>query len=393
MPKQENKPITVLAESLVWARERNGMDLPSAASKLGWKIDELVAVEHGDRALTAPQIRKAADVYQVSPAVFFLPEAPSDRFKAPQDFRSLAGTSRGTFSPTLIRQIDRVHSQIRYLQELQSYRVIRPSFAPIEIKVSDGIEATAQRVLEWVLGQILDLDSLRRNRPAFLARWISIVEERGVLVTQVSRIDLEELRGCCFWDPAFPVIILNGADSHRGRLFTLLHELIHILLRVDVIINGFQSRDETEIFCNGVAAAVLVPRIEILELTSVRNASTSTTWELDQLAEVANNFGVSREAINRRLYTLGRQSRISFEKNQSILRASYSKSKGGNDDSDGGPAQDVMLLRNLGRPYVKAVLAARERGLITELAAADYLFSKARWTSELEKRLAKEARR
>jgi Zn-dependent peptidase ImmA (M78 family) len=64
-----------------------------------------------------------------------------------------------------------------------------------------------------------------------LNAWIGQIEERGILVTQMSDVSIEEARGFSIGRYPLPVIAINGAETSRGKLFTLLHEVVHILLR------------------------------------------------------------------------------------------------------------------------------------------------------------------
>ena len=51
-----------------------------------------------------------------------------------------------------------------------------------------------------------------------------------MLVFQTDEVGLEEMRGTSVAHGPLPVIVLNNTDAPHGRLFTLLHEFIHILL-------------------------------------------------------------------------------------------------------------------------------------------------------------------
>lgn len=52
------------------------------------------------------------------------------------------------------------------------------------------------------------------------------------------------------------LIFINGADAPAGRLFTLVHELVHIFLGQDGLDDG------NEAFCNRIAARFLVPQTD-----------------------------------------------------------------------------------------------------------------------------------
>src|SRR5205814_551561 len=100
---------------------------------------------------------------------------------------------------------------------------------------------------------------LRRltDKNQMLSAWIEAIESKGILVAQMSRVPVEEVRGFCIAQHPFPMIVLNGGDSQSARLFTLAHELIHVFNHQDSVCNDPYADSSTESYCNAVAAAVL----------------------------------------------------------------------------------------------------------------------------------------
>jgi len=60
--------------------------------------------------------------------------------------------------------------------------------------------------------------------------WIAAFERSGVLVFQTGDVSLDEMRGFSLNERVLPVIVLNAKDSQRGRVFTMMHELVHVAL-------------------------------------------------------------------------------------------------------------------------------------------------------------------
>ena len=71
---------------------------------------------------------------------------------------------------------------------------------------------------------------------------------------------LDEMRGLCIFHDKIPIIILNGKDTPNGRIFSLFHELTHLLLAESAICG-----DDVEIFCNSVAGEFLVPESDLIQ--------------------------------------------------------------------------------------------------------------------------------
>jgi len=60
--------------------------------------------------------------------------------------------------------------------------------------------------------------------------WKNAIEEQGVLVMHLSRVELREVRGIAIAEGTFPLIAVNGKDPPYGRVFTLIHEFVHLML-------------------------------------------------------------------------------------------------------------------------------------------------------------------
>ena len=143
---------------------------------------------------------------------------------------------------------------------------------------------------------------------------MSAIEASGVLVlaTRGGKVAVDEMRGMSLYFDVLPVIVLNGSDYPRPRLFSLLHEFTHLVLHTeglcDVVTDDRPPTADRslEARCNAIAAAVLMPAAEVRARPEViaRN-DIPASWDYDSLRPVAAHFGVSAEAFLRRLSTLG----------------------------------------------------------------------------------------
>src|SRR5260370_7939774 len=77
---------------------------------------------------------------------------------------------------------------------------------------------------------------------------------------------------------------------------------------------------QTEVFCNAVAAAALVPLDALLADHLVAPHSSPREWSNDELSTIARNFGVSQHVILRRLLTAGRTTQDFYASRQAIWR-------------------------------------------------------------------------
>jgi Zn-dependent peptidase ImmA (M78 family) len=171
-----------------------------------------------------------------------------------------------------------------------------------------------------------------------------------------------------------PVIMLNGADAPRGRLFSLLHEYVHLLLHTEGLcdvstdLRATSENRQFEARCNAIAAEILMPSASVLALPAVIEHRPDEPWKLHELLVAARPFGVSAESFLRRLVTLGKATLSEYQ----TFRATQ---------APGGPTREKVSggsfyynkARDLGKGYVRTVAGAHSRALIDSSTAAEYL--------------------
>jgi Zn-dependent peptidase ImmA (M78 family) len=137
-----------------------------------------------------------------------------------------------------------------------------------------------------------------------------------------------------------------------------------------------------EAFCNAVAGHVLVPAEALLKALPRQGVQE---WTMEELADLARQFSVSRYVILRRLLTVGHTTPAHYctisAKLDEEQQQARDKSRG---KSAGGPPPSVMAVRNLGRPFVRLVLDAYAQDRIALATASDYLGVKIRHLSRIE---------
>lgn len=373
------------AKLLEWARETAGYSVEAAAAKLGIKAEKLEAIEHGDPQPSFAQLKKAADIYKRPLAVFFLPQAP-ERQTAVHDFRLQPGVSQRPYAPRLNAEIRQ--ARLRREDAFELAREIEQEIPAFQHRASmdESPEAVAARARKFLDITLEKQFAIRRNEDALKA-WKAAVEAQSVLVFETSRIPQEEMRGVSLPTDVLPIVILNGGDAHAGRIFTLLHELTHLLLRQGGVCDMAPIEDGTpdarvEAFCNAVAGNILVPADALLGVLPLQGVHT---WTMEELDHLARHFSVSRYVILRRLLTVGRTTPVHYRAVSAQLdqeqQQARDKPRG---ESAGGPPPSVMAVRNLGRPFVRLVLDAYAQDRIALATASDYLGVKIRHLRRIE---------
>lgn len=363
---------------LAWARDSIGYSLEEAAVKIGAAggVDRLEAWERGEDAPTVPQLRKIAQVYRRPLAVFFLPEPPKD-FMALRDFRRIPGPDVRHWSPNLRSAVIRAGEQREALRELAEISGEEPVSLPT-IEFTEDVEILASRIRK-LIGISLEEQVSWREPYVALKSWIAAVEETGVLVLQTQKIAVEEMRGFALSEDPIAVVVLNGGDSRRGRIFTLVHELVHVVLHSSGVCDLFpierdrNDNDRTESFCNRVAAAVLLPKDAFLTDRLVADPR-GEEWDNLLLGQLQDRYSVSREVVLRRLLSLERTTYDFYQRRRQVFIDEY---RGLKEEKKKGRKPQIspyrLKVRDLGRPYVELALDAYRGRIISTSEAADYL--------------------
>lgn len=346
--------------------------MEQAAAKVDVEDAVLRSWERGDSAPSLVQLRKLGEVYKRPIGVFFLPEPPKT-FDAQREFRRLPGLVPGKEPPELRLALRWALFRRETARELFDLVGERPPELTAALHPRmDGEEAGSS--VRALLGIAWQTQTGWRGEHDALRAWRNAVEAQGVLVFQTSGIALETLRATCIPDLPWPVILLNAKDAPYGRVFSLLHEFVHILLHAGghqtSRMQGARSPEEEplEVAANAYAAAALLPAKEFLEVaTRYRRA---TDGDDETLRLLAQRVGVSPETVLRRLVTLRQASHDLYQRKRTEWANRPWPSKTA---AAGAIPMEIKTLAGDGRSYTRLVMAAYDQRLISTSAASDYL--------------------
>jgi Zn-dependent peptidase ImmA (M78 family) len=353
---------------LRWAREACALDVATAAAKIGVKAERLAAWESDPGAApTMSQLRKAGDVYRRAVTFFFLDERPRAA-TAPKDFRRLELRREEHLSPELLNAIREAEAKREAALDIYADMEEEPPRFDLSIRPHDDPEQAATQLLGKLNVTLGDRERWRNDYDALRA-WKTAAEARGVLVMQVSRIPLDEMRGCSLALFPLPVILLNSSDSALGRAFTLLHELTHLARSESALCDTDEPTprrgdiESIEAFCNHVAGAVMVPRDSLLTDARVQAANQRSEWSDTVLKQFRNHYCASREVVLRRLLIFGKTSRDFYQRKRAEFQREYARFRS---EQAGGfvPVHRKVLLGN-GRLLTGLVLDAYDSRMIT----------------------------
>ncbi|TFG25585.1 MAG: ImmA/IrrE family metallo-endopeptidase [Promethearchaeota archaeon] len=287
---------------LKWARKQCGFTYEEAAgSYVNHK--KLQKVEKGVDFLTFNQFINLANKYGRPPSFFYLDHIPKKALI--KDFRT-SSSQEVKYTPKLIKNIIKVKEKRNFAIEYKFYDKQYDYSYVDSITLNSNIIDVADQILE-LLKINLKIRLSWKDKYYALKEWIKAIERIGILVFQLSNINTEEMRAFSISEIPYPVIALNRGDSPFGRIFSLIHELCHIMLKeggLCIYEHPNEEHYEIEKFCNAVAGEFLVPEKSLLNQSFILKHKTSEVWDNNELNKLSKIYWVSNEVILRRLLTL-----------------------------------------------------------------------------------------
>ncbi|MCF2137865.1 MAG: XRE family transcriptional regulator [Candidatus Thorarchaeota archaeon] len=277
--------IRISPEIMAVLRNKCGYTVEEIAKKLRIPVEKLEEMEASKRNYTWSQIKKLADIYKVPLIIFFsekiddVPSVPDYRINRDKQLKSgvFLAIRRANFLSDEISRISNIESTIPTFEDMPPdelairFRAFLEPEPPTTKSTSEILEYY-KNLLEKRLQIIIIEYPLKAND----VRAFSIL----------SRVSL---------------IVLNESDRPQVRLFSLFHEVAHLLLRKHGIcsIDPTHEIDATEKYCNKFAAEFLVPTAKITD--SIADKEYFVDQEITKLAR---KYHVSTQVMMLKLLNL-----------------------------------------------------------------------------------------
>lgn len=366
---------------ITWARERNRLTIEDLAGLMKKQPGEIRKWEAGTESPSYANLEALSYRHLKIPlALFFFPEPPSiedpvTKFRRLPDYefkristdtmqmmRIAQGyqesliefASNGTNSPTLLHNLS--HSRMNVHQ--------------LAVKTREVLGITIKKQIAF-----------RSSEDAF-KHWRHSLEETGIFTFKDS-IEDKFISGFCLLHKAFPIIFINNSNSFTRQIFTLIHELGHILFEIHGVtdvderyIEHMNQKDKAlEVKCNQYAAEVLVPA-ESFEKDIVIFKDKGP----DSIPKIAEKYSVSKEVIlrrllDRKLVTEDYCNKKAEEWNQEYLRAKTT-TPGGN--------YYLTKLSYLGSGFTQLAFGIYHQGRLSKTQLANHLNVNSRNLDKLE---------
>ena len=368
---------------LRWARETAGLSVEDVAGKLGRKTidaETVSAWEAGNGSPSYPQLETLAHVIYRRPlAVFFFPVVPHE--ETPQtEFRTLPDAVIDALPPGIVKLYRKAKLFQLYLEDLYEGR------KPIELSLLDRFEldershlTSVAEAIRQALGITVEEQREWRSADTAFKRWREALEASGTFVFK-DAFRNDDYSGFCLYSTNYPLIYVNNSMPASRQVFTLFHELGHLLYHSGGV--DFRSREavrsfqgyyrDVEVGCNRFANDVLVPQ-QVFD-------SLDPTVSETRFQELADYFSVSREVILRNYLDRRLVSPAYYEQ----MAAKWADEARGKRGTPGGDYYR-NLRTYLGERYVDLVYTQYHRNKITLENVAEYLNVKAKNLPTLER--------
>lgn len=300
MADKEGMPITPAV--VQWARERAGYSIEDASRV----FKKIASWEAGKNYPTYSQLESMADRFKCPVAVFFFPHPPTVP-EVEQSFRTLSAEDFAAIPRTVRTFLRRGQAMQINLSELNDGKnpAARLITRDLKFTASSSLDKIAAEVRDY-LGVSVNEQSTWKSAEVALEAWREVFTQMGVYVFK-DAFHAPSYFGFCLYDEEFPIVYVNNSSTKSRQIFTLFHELGHLLFHtsgIDIVDDQFiqhlhGDEQKIEIICNGLAARILVPDNSFdLMLRDLKPNRESA----DRLAAF---FCVSREVIYRKFLDRG----------------------------------------------------------------------------------------
>lgn len=354
--------IKVNPDVLKTLRDSSGYTVEEIAKKIKTSAAKVNEVEKGIASFTLTQIKKLADIYHRSLAAFFTDTLPP--MPALTDFR--INREKG-LTPQVYIAERRAYYIANKLAELTDKRSQIPDFP--DTLNPDELAREFRKYLKVTL--------LKSKKPEELLTYYKQVLEENSLISIIELpLKAEDVRGFSVFAD-ISIVVLNEGDNPSIKLFSLFHEIYHLLKRTSGIcsIEIEQKDGDIEASCNLFSAEFLVPLDDLKEeYKRFPQLDESTVSELSKI------YGVSKQVIMLRLLWLGYMPKERYEQFKSKKEEKMKEKKFARRN------WDKVFQNRVGNLVVREASNAYRSGKISYSEVMDILSLKAKYTERFIER-------
>ena len=279
---------------------------------------------------TLAQVSKMSRDLNVPFGYFFLsyPHEDSNDSIAFRTFENKARKEMSTNLRDTIKSMEVIQEWLK--NEIADDEFLASPIAGI-LSEKDDIQSASQKLRALLQ---IDLDWYRKiNKTrvySFLREKVGenqvFVFESGIVGSNTKKaLDINEFRAFALYDTYAPLIFINASDHMQAKSFSLLHEIVHIAIGQNDLMEGGYIEEES--FCNSVAAEIMVPTNNFTDFWMNEYGEP-----FEKLVNASSVFKCSISVVTLRAYKLGLISRDECSKQLNVINQNVRKTSknGGN---------------------------------------------------------------
>lgn len=316
---QEQSTYKINPKILRFMRESAGMSEDDIAKKLKLSKSKYLKIESGELPISQSELVRLADIYK-RPLIAFFSVDTTQNTEFPHDYR--LNRDKKISSEVFLAK----RKALYLAEELRSITGRKTELPNINANISSIELANSVRKLLEVDYQIInEIVESKLKDETVLSYYKSLIEEKFFIPVLEHPLKPSGVRAFSVYGD-ISVIVLNESDQNEVRLFSLFHELCHLLKRQDGIctidIEKDKDNQPEERYCDEFAAYLLMPE------DIVKGSMQLPLSNLKQIDTLAKKFGVSKLVTLIRLKELNILNQPQYKKLKTELESINKKAFG-----------------------------------------------------------------
>lgn len=296
--------------------------------------------ESDDVITTASRLRELSEFVKIPISVFFMDQPPPFP-ELPKDYRSR------TDQVLTKNTINSIRDALWYQEVIYDLTGFVNKI-DIHASLKDDPKDIGNKITKLISFEKIRKEA--RKPETLLAKLKDRLEEFNIFVF-TSKFEADETRGFSLSEQQPPVIMVTTKENHSARIFTVLHELGHIILRLPGISDTSNQIDPVspiERWCDKFAEQIALPD-NIIPVDDKEDYG-------EKINQLHNELLMSKFSIALKLLNLGQIEHHEF--NEYISRP-YIKRK-----TSGAPPQHILIRSHKGKKFTSTVLDAYRNQLL-----------------------------
>ncbi len=335
--------VKISSEVLRKLRENSGYTIQEVAKKLGTSELKIEDIEKGKDTLTLTQIKKLAEIYKCPLAAFF-----SDTISVLPSLTDFRINRNKRLTPDVYFAKRRAYYLLKELEQITTRESLIPQF-PSHIEPEELADKFRIKI---------QMKIIKNKKPREILKFYKREIENKMFIPVIEYpLKADDIRAFSILSRV-SIIVLNEDDEPQVKMFSLFHEIGHLLRRSSGICSiemEPEQKEDIETFCNKFAANLLVPSEDLKGEIRRQNI---VKFNIDRITELSEIYGVSKQVIMLRLLWLGYIDSKQYYKFKSIYEKPIEKKYGRRN-------WDEVFLNRTGEIIVKEVKQAYEKGALS----------------------------